>query len=53
MNEHARASELMVWKVNGGTLNERANSWLGKAAMGLEYLLRKTGPLTMPPSAGA
>jgi choline dehydrogenase len=31
-------------------LNERANRWLGKAAMGLEYLLFKTGPLTMPPS---
>jgi len=31
-------------------LNERANRWIGKAAMGLEYLLFKTGPLTMPPS---
>jgi choline dehydrogenase len=31
-------------------LNERANSWLGKVGMGLEYLFRKTGPLTMPPS---
>src|SRR5258706_10092290 len=40
----------MVWKVTGPTLNERANRWLGKAAMGLEYLLFKTGPLTMPPS---
>jgi choline dehydrogenase len=39
-----------VWKVKGPTLNERANRWLGKAAMGLEYLLFKTGPLTMPPS---
>jgi choline dehydrogenase len=32
------------------TLNERANSLLGKAAMGLEYLLFRSGPLTMPPS---
>jgi choline dehydrogenase len=40
----------MVWKVNGNTLNERASRWLGKAAMGLEYLFFKTGPLTMPPS---
>ncbi len=40
----------MVWKVKGATLNERANRWVGKAAMGLEYLLFKTGPLTMPPS---
>ena len=28
----------------------RANSLLGKAAMGLEYFLFRTGPLTMPPS---
>ena len=32
------------------TLNQRVNSLVGKAAMGLEYLLFKTGPLTMPPS---
>ena len=32
------------------TLNQRVNSLMGKAAMGLEYLLFKTGPLTMPPS---
>ena len=35
---------------NVTTLNERANSLLGKAAMGLEYFLFRTGPLTMPPS---
>jgi len=35
---------------NVRTLNERANSLLGMAAMGLEYLLFRTGPLTMPPS---
>ncbi len=41
----------MVYKVrNVTTLNERVNSLWGKAAMGLEYLLFKTGPLTMPPS---
>ena len=35
---------------NTVTLNTRVNSIFGKAAMGLEYLLFKTGPLTMPPS---
>jgi choline dehydrogenase len=35
---------------NVRTLNERANSAFGKAAMALEYLLFRTGPLTMPPS---
>ena len=32
------------------TLNSRARSWVGKAGMALEYALRRTGPLTMPPS---
>jgi choline dehydrogenase len=49
-NLHDHLQIRMVWKVEGPTLNERANRWLGKAAMGLEYLLFKTGPLTMPPS---
>ena len=40
-----------VYKVeNTVTLNQRYASLLGKAAMGLEYFLFKTGPLTMPPS---
>ena len=49
-NLHDHLQIRMVWKVKGPTLNERANSWLGKASMGLEYLFFKTGPLTMPPS---
>ena len=32
------------------TLNRRARTLAGKAAMALEYVLRRTGPLTMPPS---
>lgn len=35
---------------NTVTLNQRVNSMFGLAAMTLEYLLFKTGPLTMPPS---
>ncbi|HUP96385.1 MAG TPA: GMC family oxidoreductase N-terminal domain-containing protein, partial [Usitatibacter sp.] len=49
-NLHDHLQIRMVWKVNGPTLNQRANSWIGKALMGAEYLLFKTGPLTMPPS---
>jgi len=50
-NLHDHLQIRMQYKVSGvGTLNERANSLFGKAAMGLEYLLFKTGPLTMPPS---
>ncbi len=50
-NLHDHLQIRMQYKVSGvKTLNEAANSLFGKAAMGLEYLLFKTGPLTMPPS---
>ena len=49
-NLHDHLQIRMVWKVQGPTLNQRANSLVGKMAMGLEYLFFKTGPLTMPPS---
>jgi choline dehydrogenase len=40
-----------VYRVSGvPTLNERANSWLGKLGMGLEYALFRSGPLSMAPS---
>jgi choline dehydrogenase len=40
-----------VYKVNGvKTLNTLANSWLGKAQIGLEYAFKRTGPLSMAPS---
>jgi choline dehydrogenase len=32
------------------TLNTMTRSWLGKAAIGLEYLLRRSGPMSMAPS---
>jgi choline dehydrogenase len=50
-NLHDHLQIRMQYRVRGvRTLNERANSLWGKAAMGLEYLLFHTGPLTMPPS---
>ena len=50
-NLHDHLQIRMVYKVqNTVTLNERANSLLGRVAMGLEYFLFRTGPLTMPPS---
>jgi choline dehydrogenase len=50
-NLHDHLQVRLVYQVsNTKTLNVRANSLLGKAAMGLEYLLFRTGPLTMPPS---
>jgi choline dehydrogenase len=40
-----------VFKVEGvKTLNTQANSLLGKAKIGLEYLLKRTGPMSMAPS---
>jgi choline dehydrogenase len=50
-NLHDHLQVRSVYKVhNTVTLNQRANSLIGKAIMGLEYLFYKTGPLTMPPS---
>ena len=50
-NLHDHLQIRMQYKVHGvQTLNERANSLFGKAAMGLEYLMFHSGPLTMPPS---
>ena len=50
-NLHDHLQIRTMYKVsNTVTLNTRVNSLFGKAAMGLEYLLFKTGPLTMPPS---
>ena len=50
-NLHDHLQVRTVYKVqNTITLNQRANSFIGKAMMGLEYLLVRTGPLTMPPS---
>ena len=50
-NLHDHLQIRMQYKVKHvRTLNEMANSLWGKAAMGLEYLLKRTGPLTMPPS---
>jgi choline dehydrogenase len=41
----------LAFKVkNTRTLNERANSLLGRIGMGLEYFLMRRGPLTMAPS---
>ena len=41
----------LAFKVsNTRTMNERANSLLGRVGMGLEYFLFRRGPLTMAPS---
>ncbi len=40
-----------AWKVTGvSTLNHRASTLLGKAMIGLEYALRRSGPMAMAPS---
>lgn len=40
-----------VFKVkNALTMNELAGSWVGKAKIGLEYLFKRSGPMSMAPS---
>ena len=41
----------LTYKVTGvPTLNEKASSLFGKASIGLEYLLKRSGPMAMAPS---
>ncbi|MFD1880900.1 GMC family oxidoreductase [Paracoccus pacificus] len=41
----------VVYKVEGvPTLNERASSMMGKLGIGMEYLIRRSGPMSMAPS---
>ena len=41
----------MIYKVSGiPTLNTKANSLFGKAKIGLEYLFKRSGPMSMAPS---
>ncbi|MFN3953836.1 MAG: GMC family oxidoreductase [Pararhodobacter sp.] len=41
----------LAYRVDGAkTLNTMANSLFGKARIGLEYLLRRSGPMSMAPS---
>ncbi len=50
-NLHDHLQIRSIYKVkNTSTLNSRARTLLGRAAMALEYALFRTGPLTMPPS---
>jgi choline dehydrogenase-like flavoprotein len=40
-----------AWRVSGvATLNQRAASLFGKAMIGLEYIVRRSGPMAMAPS---
>ena len=41
----------LAYRVTGAdTLNQRASSLVGKAKMGLEYLINQSGPMSMAPS---
>ena len=41
----------LIYKVTGvPTLNEKASTLIGKASIGLEYLLKRSGPMAMAPS---
>ncbi|MGR3494861.1 GMC family oxidoreductase [Citreimonas sp.] len=40
-----------VWRITGArTLNDRVSTLFGKAMIGLEYVLRRSGPMSMAPS---
>jgi len=50
-NLHDHLQIRSVFKVQGvDTLNTLANSWWGKAKIGLEYAINRSGPMSMAPS---
>jgi choline dehydrogenase-like flavoprotein len=50
-NLHDHLQLRMIFKVSSvKTLNETYASWARRAGMGLDYLLRRRGPMTMAPS---
>lgn len=50
-NLHDHLQIRCAYKVeNVSTLNARAASWVGKGLIGLEYLLSRSGPMSMAPS---
>jgi choline dehydrogenase-like flavoprotein len=50
-NLHDHLQIRCAYRVDGvSTLNLRAASWWGKARIGLEYLLARSGPMAMAPS---
>jgi choline dehydrogenase len=50
LQDHLQARP--VFRVSVPTINTETRSWLRKAAMALEYALRRTGPMTMAASLG-
>ena len=49
LQDHLQIRAVFAVK-NTKTLNTIANSWWGKAGIALEYLLRRSGPMSMAPS---
>jgi choline dehydrogenase-like flavoprotein len=51
MTDTPQTPDLTITQVHGvPTLNEKASSFFGKSAIGLEYLFRRSGPMSMAPS---
>jgi choline dehydrogenase len=50
LHDHLQIRGIYRLKDGTPTLNERANSIFGRIGMGLEYIFKQTGPLSMAPS---
>ena len=51
LQDHLQARP--IFKTNLSTINTEVKSWVRKTMMGIEYALRRTGPMTMAASLGA
>ena len=50
LQDHLQARP--IYKCNVGTLNTEINSWWKQLLIGIEYVLKRTGPMTMAASLG-
>ena len=50
LHDHLQIRGIYRLKDGTPTLNQRANSIFGRISMGMEYLLQRSGPLSMAPS---
>ena len=51
LQDHLQARP--IFKVKARTINTEINSWLKQGLIGIEYMIKRTGPMTMAASLGA
>ncbi|XKH60878.1 GMC family oxidoreductase N-terminal domain-containing protein [Halomonas sediminis] len=50
LQDHLQIRSVYKVKIGSKTLNTMASTWWGKTGIGLEYILKRSGPMSMAPS---